>query len=38
MGMISDATANIQNGYIVPLSCFAVILLFAFNGHKTNKV
>lgn len=38
MGMISDATANIQNGYIVPLSCFSVILLFAFNGHKTNKV
>lgn len=37
MGMISDATANIQNGYTVPLSCFAVILLFAFNGHKTNK-
>jgi MFS transporter, FHS family, L-fucose permease len=37
MGMISDATANIQNGYIVPLCCFAVILVFAFNGHKLNK-
>jgi FHS family L-fucose permease-like MFS transporter len=37
MGIISDATANIQNGYIVPLSCFSIILLFAFNGHKTNK-
>lgn len=37
MGMISDATANIQNGYIVPLCCFSIILLFAFNGHKTNK-
>lgn len=38
LGVISDATGNIQNGYIVPLACFAVILLFAFNGHKTNKV
>jgi FHS family L-fucose permease-like MFS transporter len=37
MGIISDATANIQNGYIVPLGCFSIILLFAFNGHKTNK-
>jgi FHS family L-fucose permease-like MFS transporter len=37
LGMISDSTGNIQNGYIVPLICFAVILLFAFNGHKTNK-
>ena len=37
MGMISDMTANIQNGYVVPLCCFSVILLFAFNGHKTNK-
>jgi FHS family L-fucose permease-like MFS transporter len=37
MGMISDITANIQNGYIVPLACFSVILLFAFNGHKTNR-
>lgn len=37
LGMISDITGNIQNGYIVPLTCFTVILLFAFNGHKTNK-
>ena len=37
MGMISDVTANIQNGYIIPLCCFSVILLFAFNGHKANK-
>lgn len=37
LGLISDATGNIQNGYIVPLICFAVILLFAFNGHKTNQ-
>jgi FHS family L-fucose permease-like MFS transporter len=37
LGFISDATGSIQNGYIVPLICFSVILLFAFNGHKTNK-
>ncbi|MFV8326596.1 L-fucose:H+ symporter permease [Flavobacterium sp. ZS1P14] len=37
LGLISDITGNIQYGYMVPLICFAVILLFAFNGHKTNK-
>ena len=37
LGLISDATGSIQNGYIVPLVCFSVILLFAFNGHKENK-
>lgn len=37
LGLISDITGNIQYGYTVPLTCFAVILLFAFNGHKTNK-
>ena len=37
LGLISDATGNIQYGYIVPLICFSVILLFAFNGHKINK-
>ncbi|MDR6844713.1 L-fucose:H+ symporter permease [Flavobacterium granuli] len=37
LGLISDATGSIQNGYIVPLVCFSVILLFAFNGHKTNE-
>jgi FHS family L-fucose permease-like MFS transporter len=37
LGFISDVTGSIQNGYIVPLICFSVILLFAFNGHKTNK-
>ena len=37
LGYISDVTGSIQNGYIVPLICFSVILLFAFNGHKTNK-
>lgn len=37
LGLISDITGNIQYGYTVPLICFSVILLFAFNGHKTNK-
>jgi MFS transporter, FHS family, L-fucose permease len=31
LGKISDATGNIQNGYIVPLICFLVILLFSFK-------
>jgi FHS family L-fucose permease-like MFS transporter len=37
LGLISDQTGSIQNGYVVPLLCFLVILLFAFNVHKTNK-
>lgn len=37
LGVISDKTASIQNGYIVPLVCFLVILVFAFNVHKTSK-
>lgn len=37
LGLISDITGSIQYGYVVPLTCFSVILLFAFNGHKTNK-
>lgn len=34
LGMISDKTGSIQNGYIVPLICFAVIVLFAFARRK----
>ena len=40
-GYISDSTGNIQNGYLVPLVCFVVILLFGWTGHrviKKNKV
>ena len=37
LGVISDQTASIQNGYFVPLVCFLVILVFAFNVHKTDK-
>jgi MFS transporter, FHS family, L-fucose permease len=34
LGMISDGTGNIQNGYIVPLISFVVILLFAYTRKK----
>lgn len=37
LGFISDATGSIQTGYIIPLICFSVILLFASNGHNINK-
>ncbi|SMD05393.1 L-fucose:H+ symporter permease [Pedobacter nyackensis] len=37
MGYISDVTHNIQIGYIVPLVCFVVVLLFGLKGHKVVK-
>jgi len=37
LGVISDATGNIQNGYIVPLICFIVVLLFAITGYKIKE-
>jgi MFS transporter, FHS family, L-fucose permease len=37
LGIISDSTNSIQNGYVVPLICFLIILLFALNVHKTDK-
>lgn len=33
LGLISDKTTNIQNGYIVPLVCFLVILIFALANR-----
>ena len=33
-GMIADSTGNIQYGYVVPLVCFVVILLFGWSGYK----
>lgn len=33
-GIISDETGNIQLGYIVPLVCFVVIMLFGWKGYK----
>lgn len=38
MGRISDITKNIQNGYIIPLICFVVILLFGWKGYKPKSV
>lgn len=37
MGRIADLTQNIQNGYIIPLVCFIVILLFGWKGYKPRK-
>lgn len=34
LGYIADITKNIQNGYIVPLICFVVVLFFGLKGHK----
>ena len=33
-GYISDATGNIQYGYIIPLLCFVVVAFFGFKGHR----
>ena len=37
MAQISDVTGNIQNGYIVPLLCFGVTLIFGLETHKISK-
>ena len=37
LGLISDKTGNIQNGYIVPLVSFAVILGFAMKGYSSKN-
>lgn len=34
MGLISDKTGSMQSAYIVPVTCFAVILFFGLRGHK----
>ncbi|MXV17822.1 L-fucose:H+ symporter permease [Hufsiella ginkgonis] len=34
-GLISDATNDIQKGYIVPLVCFLVVALFGWKGYQT---
>lgn len=33
-GYISDETNNIQLGYIVPLVCFIIVMLFGLKGYK----
>jgi FHS family L-fucose permease-like MFS transporter len=34
MAWISDATGNIQNGYIVPLICFIIVLIFGLSTYR----
>jgi FHS family L-fucose permease-like MFS transporter len=36
-GLISDATGNIQMGYIVPLVAFAVVAYFGWKGSEIKK-
>lgn len=38
LGFISDKTGNIQYGYVVPLVCFIVVLLFSFKAHKIKRI
>lgn len=38
MGYISDKTGSMQNAYIVPLLCFAVVLYFGWRGYKVKYV
>lgn len=35
LGLIADRTGNIQNGYVVPLVCFGVVLFFGWKGHRS---
>jgi FHS family L-fucose permease-like MFS transporter len=37
-GLISDMTNNIQLGYVVPLLCFIVIMLFGWKGYKIKEI
>jgi MFS transporter, FHS family, L-fucose permease len=37
MGGIADVTHNIQNGYIIPLICFIVVLYFGWKGYKVKQ-
>lgn len=37
MGRIADVTHNIQNGYIIPLICFIVVLYFGWKGYKVKQ-
>jgi FHS family L-fucose permease-like MFS transporter len=35
-GEISDATHNIQMGYIIPLICFVFVFYFGWKGHRVS--
>ena len=34
LAAIADGTHRFQNGYIVPLVCFVVVLIFGLKGYK----
>lgn len=34
LGIIADATENIQYGYVIPLLCFVVVFYFGWKGYK----
>jgi MFS transporter, FHS family, L-fucose permease len=34
LGLISDSTGSIQNGYIVPFVCFLMVFWFGWRGHR----
>ena len=36
-GMIADATANIQFGYIIPFLAFLIVAFFGWNGHQSKN-
>ncbi|ANI88183.1 L-fucose:H+ symporter permease [Arachidicoccus ginsenosidimutans] len=38
LGFIADKSGNFQYGYVVPLICFVVVLLFATIGYKRKGV
>lgn len=38
LGAISDATGNIQYGYLVPLICFVVVCWYGWKGYKVKPL
>ena len=37
LAYIADVTHSIQTGYVVPLICFVVVLIFGLKGYKVKK-
>ncbi|WP_315814712.1 hypothetical protein [Paraflavitalea speifideaquila] len=37
LGAISDATGNIQYGYVAPLLCFVVVCWYGWKGYKVKE-
>jgi len=38
MGLISDSTGSMQNGYIIPLLCFIVVAWYGWRGYKIKQI